>query len=404
MTLKLVLRDERGDDWLFKMGDTAVDGAEAVYRIGCLFGWETPELHRATLPINGLMVSGSVQRFIHDADELTDHVYGPKAERRRFSESALEYLLTAQLLGWITANHHVHTRQFIFPRESDPIDRIHRIDNTVEWFLVDRDTLAAGYVTPFLAHRKSRSMLGYDWMWRRFRESVIELPLAEAYALARFVADFPDEIFAESFLPGIENDFRFLPNVNELTLGLVSRKIGIEGNKERFLERLVARKHRLPESTEALFDEQLAERGAERDYRDGPSPRTIGEQLCAHLEARIAELEQRSEALPREPSPQEPIHAITSFAAHSVLLHAFVPGNVSGDRAIQIHRFRNAIEELRALAAQTEDPNERAAIDIAIDATRAELATSRGPDEYVRFVAHLNELFPVSPVVSGSVD
>jgi len=394
-TLKLVLRDQFGDDWLFKMGDVAIDGAEAVYRIGCLFGWETPELHRITLPINDQMVFGSVQRLIPDAEDLGAHVIGPTADLRRFSDSALEYLLTAQLLWWVTANHHVHTEQFIATRKSDSIDRVHRIDNTVEWFLVGHDTLGADYVTPLLAFKKSRLKLGYNWLWRRFRESVIDLPLTKTHALACFIADLPDEVFVENFLPGIDNDFRSFPNADGPMLTRVTHKIVPEGEKELFLKRLVARKHRLPEDTERLFDEQLAVRGVERDYRDGPSPRAIGEQLCAYLETRIEELEQRSAEQPPEPSPpQKTIQAITSFAAYSVLLSAFRPGSVSH---VQMQLFRATVGELESLRAATSSRHERAAVDIAIDTIRGELAAPRSPNECLSLVSRLNELFPVLP-------
>jgi len=398
MTLKLVLRDQLGDDWFFKMGRAAVDGAEAVYRAGSLFGWETPELHRTKQPINGQIVLGSAQRFIRDAEELTGHVVGPKSGPRRLTDPALGYLLTAQLLGWITANHHVHTRQFVVTRKGRSVDRVYRIDNTVEWYLVGSDSLAADYVTPLLARKLYTTRLGYSWMWRSFRESVIDLPLTETYALARFIAEFPDEVFVESFLPGIENDYRFFTNVpHSVRLSQLASNFVPEGEKERFLERLLRRKRSLPEDTGTLFDEQLAARGVEADYRDGPSPRTIGEQLCALLQARIEELEQRSAELPREPGPQKPIHAITSFAAHAMLLHTFVPSNVSDDRAIQAERFQATIDELHGLRARTDDQHERVAIDIAIGALRAEMAAPRAPHEYLPYIPKLNELFPVFP-------
>jgi len=397
MTLKLVLRDRFGDDWLFKMGDAAIDGAEAVYRIGCLFGWETPELHRATLSINGLMVSGTAQPLIADSQDLAVHVFGPNADLRRLTDPVLEYLLTAQLLGWITANHHVHARQFVAAGKGDSIDRVHRIDNTVEWYLVGHDALAADYVTPLLARKMPLSKLGYSWLWRSFRHSVIDLPLARAHALARFIADFPDEVFVESFLPGIENGFRCFPNIDEMLLSQLSSSFLPEGNKRRFLESLVIRKRRLLKDTEALFDEQLAQRGAEREYRDGPSPRAICEQLCARLETRIEEIERRAAELPRDTSPQKPIHAITSYAAYSVLMRALLPANVSGDRAIQASRFQATVDELHDMCARAEDRNERAGIDVAIDALRTEIADPKTPQEYIAHISHLNSIFPVFP-------
>ncbi|MAE71047.1 MAG: hypothetical protein CME06_11345 [Gemmatimonadetes bacterium] len=381
LTLKLVLRDQLGDDWLFKMGTTGIDGAEAIYRTGCLFGWETPELHRTTLPINDQMVFGSAQRFIRDASTLSVQVAGQNADPRRLTDSALEYLLTAQLLGWITANHHVHTRQFVTTRKGESVDRIYRIDNTVEWFLVGHDTLSARYVTPLLSRRMPAAKLGYDWMWRSFRESVIDLPLANAYAHARFVAGFPDEVFLESFLPGIENDYRFFTNAAEMVLRHLTPLVVPKGERERFVERLVARKRRLHKDAEALFDEQIAERGVEQEYKDGLSPRAT--------------------ELPPESSPQEPVHAITSSAAHSVLLRTFLPSNVSDDPATQILRFQASIDELRGLRAGTEDVHERAAVDIAIGALRSEIDNPKASSQYLPYVFNLDGLFPVIPEGEG---
>jgi len=398
LTLKLMLRDQLGDDWLFKMGDAAIDGAEAVYRIGCLLGWETPELHRSTLRINDRMVSGSVQRFIGGAEELAAHVFGPSADPRRFSDSALEYLLAAQIIGWITANHHVHTRQFITTARGDSVDRVYRIDNTVEWFLVGHDKLAAHYVAPLLSRKISPPKLGYNWMWRCFRESVIDLPLAKIHAFTRLVAELPDEVFRGIFQPGIENDFRYFSNASELILRGASSKISPAGDKKRFLEALVDRKRRLPEDTAALFDEEIAKRGGRPAFRDGPTPRAIGEELCERLETRNREIEQRAAKLPGAPAGQEPIHALTSFAAHSVLLRTFVRGSVSHDRKIQARRFQASVDELRDLRERTEDLNERAAIGIAIDAVRAEIANPKAPLEYLLYVINLNNLFPVFPV------
>ncbi|MAE71045.1 MAG: hypothetical protein CME06_11335 [Gemmatimonadetes bacterium] len=397
MTLKLVLRDQLGDDWLFKMGDTAVDGAEAIYRIGCLFGWETPELHRATLPINGPLIFGSAQRLIPESTELAIHIFGPNAEPARLTDEVLEYLLTAQLLGWITANHHVHSRQFVTTRVGDSIDRIYRIDNTVEWFLVGHDELSAKYCTPLLSRKLPVSKLGYGWMWGGFRASKLDLPLARAHALARFIAGFPDEVFAESFLSGIENRFRYFPNVDQMTLSLVSSTFLAEGNEELFLQTLLARKRRLAADIEVLFDEQLSLRGVEREYRNGPSPRVIGRQLSERLEIRITELEERAKELPPRVSPQEPIRAITSFAAYSVLKLALSAGDVSRDRAIPVERFEATIEELHGMFARAEDPHERAGIDVAIDALRGEIENPKTPLEYLSYIVHLNSLFPVLP-------
>ena len=80
-----------------------------------------------------------------------------------------------------------------------------------------------------------------------------------------------------------------------------------------------------------------------------------------------------------------------------MLLHAFVPGNVSDDRAIQAERFQATTDELRGLRAQTDDQHERAAIDIAIGAVRAEIQNPKAPHEYLHYVPFLNELFPVFP-------
>ncbi|MAE71049.1 MAG: hypothetical protein CME06_11355 [Gemmatimonadetes bacterium] len=78
-----------------------------------------------------------------------------------------------------------------------------------------------------------------------------------------------------------------------------------------------------------------------------------------------------------------------------MLLQAFIPGNVSDDRAIQAERFRSAVGELDALRAKTDDPNEEAAIALAIGALRTEIRKPKAPHEYLQHIPHLNELFPV---------
>ena len=113
--LKVVLRDQLGGDWLFKMGDQAIDGAEAVYRLGCLLDWETPEPQRAELPVNDSRVTGSVQRFVPNAGVLAESAPGSRPSdfgpRSRSSASCTRRHATAaprrplEYLGPLTHLH-----------------------------------------------------------------------------------------------------------------------------------------------------------------------------------------------------------------------------------------------------------------------------------------------------------
>ncbi len=395
--LKLVLRDQRGEDWIFKVGQVACCGARTVYELGTLFGWETPELDHARVVVNGKSVGGTLQRYVPDAQRIVGFVKQTRRGIDRLTPEAWSDLLQSQLFGWITANHHLHMMQFIGTIMWGKVTRVQRIDNTVEWYLIGHDRLDESFMTPILAARMKHDLLGYGWMWDLFRKGLAPLPVAEVYALAKFIAAAPDGVYIERFERGIASDFDRFANVSAAVLRELVPDLVESFDRDSFLPTMVARKNALPTDIATLFDAQLEKSGRTVDFRDGPSLQETGERIKRRLEERIAELESRLGRLDPDPSPQESIDAVTSVEAYRVISQVLESFNIPKSGRKQKELFGEAIASLRDLAQHAHNPLEKRGVDHAIAHLEGLIENPLSEAEARAQVCCHNSIFPVLP-------
>jgi len=398
--LKLVLRDQRGGDWLFKVGGVASCGARAVYELGTLFGWETPQYQRTSVIVNGKEVRGTLQRYITDARILVGFVKEARRGNDRLAPRAWSDLLQSQLFGWITANHHLHILQFIATIRWGQVTRVQRIDNAVEWYLVGHDRLDESFMTPILSARMKHSLLGYKWMWDLFQKGYAALPLAEVYALARFIAGAPDELYAERFREGIEDDFDCFGNDSKSVLrGLVPDLVD-SFDESSFLPTMVARKNALPADIAELFETQLEKAGRRVDYRDGPSMEETGARIGRGLEERIAELESSLGRLDPHPPPQQSIDAVTSVEAYGIISQVLESANIPKSEEEQKVVFSEAIASMVDLEQQAHNSLESRGIGHAIAHLEGLVEKPLSEAEARAQICCFNSIFPVLPDAS----
>lgn len=214
---KFIVQDQLDREWMFKttgLGEIA-DGEIAIYNLYRMFGVSTPEIHTKTFNVNGTQLSGTLQRLlVPNMGALTE------GHMRHLGEQGRTSLAKLHALAWLSANHHVHPRQFLVIGEDNKPRDVIRIDNSVEWFLIGNDELSVAYQTPVLW---SNSQIGYARFWRLYLTQDYLVPLEKIAAWSRVIQDFPDDIFSEPFQVGISNDLRNFAN-NGLNPGSPSYK------------------------------------------------------------------------------------------------------------------------------------------------------------------------------------
>ena len=259
-TYKIVVRDQFNQDWLFKSGPhSSKDGAVAIYRLFLLFGVPTPEIHYKTFLINGETVDGSLQK-----------VYGVKPTQpplTLISQKGQMYIAKNHALAWLTLNHHTHPKQFIYL--ANPVNGLDilRIDNSVNWFLINNDLLSTGYYSPLLLHVPNA---GYFAFWNDFlaydvykvalnnknapvydqqslyikllQNKSFELDLNQLYAWISFVAQIPDETYGSFFDEIVKNDFNFSSNGSITTPWFLTSEYMPGFDKKGFIKNMILRK------------------------------------------------------------------------------------------------------------------------------------------------------------------
>lgn len=213
MTLKIILTDQLGKHWLFK--DHRNHGAITVARLSYLMGQDMPDVLPFRLKIMDTVIEGSVQPFIENVVDFN----GSFAD---LSDRSIEYLLYMHYLSYITLNYHVHNHQFITKE-----DKIFRIDNSINYSLINDETMRMEYVTPLLNHDANS---GYVSFWKYiilmnplYNNKVLaarkiksfkprELNFAQVIASARLIKQLPDDFFIKQFRECIQDDFRSCSN------------------------------------------------------------------------------------------------------------------------------------------------------------------------------------------------
>jgi len=263
VTLKIILNDQLGRSWMFKGNEniesSSSDGAVAAYRIYNLFGLNVPETHYLTISVNGKKVPGHIQLFIPNIGTFEkNEVF--------YSMSSLEQSHVAKnhLLSWLIANHHVHQGQFLVSsgNHASTSNRLFRVDNSIQWFLIGRDPFDINYQP---AHMWEIPLTGYYRFWRSFLNGKFDFSLQEVYEWAYFISKFPRKKYGSFFQLAIENKLRHLANnghdPNEPFFLKMYPDLFPLVDEKTFLPSLLKRKENLLTDISPLYSKLLKIRG-----------------------------------------------------------------------------------------------------------------------------------------------
>ena len=290
--LKLILDDQLGRKWLYKMvrkgilkpGDPEFwSRSIAIYHLFTLFGLDTPQIHPITLNINGEETAGSIQKFISNKGTLD----GIKPSE--LALDALTYLLKTHVIAWLTADHDANTANFlIISSGNNKIDEIVRVDNDQAFWFLGQDELRWDY-----AYSKF-----YTQLWKFYMSKDISLDLETNYEFIEFVTHLPDEFFKKLVLP-------------------VSKFDG-----KKIVDLIIDRKHNLPFDFKQFYSDLANERKETLMLSMGIDPKRMGEisnKICRKLENKIVELKKIEVQLQQKLSKQSEIKMIVSINGFRVL-------------------------------------------------------------------------------------
>lgn len=372
-TQKFLVKDQLGRKWLFKVGKGASDGSTTMYRLFRFLGLETPEIHKVTFNVNGTETFGTLQRFVKNLGDLE------KVEYSSLPKNVIDDLVKNNIMSWLTASHHVHFKQFLLASSTgeEKPDKIYRIDNTIEWFLMGYDQLAYNYTTPVLWHMGG---LGYTTFWRRYFQKKLDPDLQKILDWARFISAVPDDFYADFFKDGFQNDLAYFPNTvyeppdkDKLRRGppygqRIYPDIYHPEDRPQFRGRLLERKKNLGRDVEAYFHELAKFRKAKLNF----SPRTdfdaVAKSLIQHLKARDEELKadlaQISALPPGRQQVLEPPLSIDGYRIAMALYSnaIFKPGQLKTDKP-----WDKALDSLEDKRDKTASAVEKKALTVLIE-------------------------------------
>lgn len=366
VTQKFVVTDQLGRNWLFKIGRNAADGAIAQYRMMKLAGIDTPEIHRVTLNINGTPTVGTLQRFIKNLGDLE------RVEYSNLDQPLINMMMKNNIMSWMTGGHHVHFKQFLLASSDGTApDRLYRIDNTIEWFLVGHDRLAYDYTTPILWHMGG---LGYTTFWRRYFQKRLTPNLQLGLDWARLLSKLPDQFYKEFYHEGLQNDLAFFPNT---LYDLPAREkdpqaipIGVRtypdiyhpDDGSKFLERIVERKNNLGQDIEKYFLELAKIRGQKVQFKD-TDYNAVAKGLIEKLETNDARLREILAEIQSKPRVQQAvIEAPVSVAGYRVALNLYSAAIFDPVKLKNEDNWTKAISQLTELRDSAKYDSEKKAI------------------------------------------
>lgn len=413
---KLVLEDQIGDLWLFKAGaHSAKDGAHIVYQIYSYLGVDTPETFLVTLPINGQPVPGSLQRLIRTRPRR-EHV--PYCD---FSAATHHYLFVNHLLSWLILNNHVHPGQFVEPLVTDAqTSELVRIDNSINWFLIDEDGLGP-YFTAHTVQHIPRA--GFQSLWlsylsqfdlprtasartgklrleeARLREMLkprkkIQLEAAELLAVVELYQALPDEFLRGLFAGPAATNFSHLANPSTLTTALKYPTLVTPERVAAFVDKLLVRKAKARDNYLA-FLEDLSRFTQIPVPRSSTLPRLRERNLKRFREKRQQLEKTRQTALHAATEPQADIRVALSFRLYEVI------ESLSSNAFVQrpqdrIHHLKKIQQALREITVPPQYPQEQAARERALKNMAQLTSEVEETDSFLsvyRKTLHFHELF-----------
>jgi len=388
-TYKIVLRDQLGEDWLFKAGKLAgIDGAVSIYRLYLLTGVETPETHYATFNINGESVSGSLQRFynIHPKKKLFSYL--------TLNQASKEYLAKNHALSWLGLNYHVYHRNFILLAQPLPggLD-ILRVDNSVMWQFLGFDFLGTNYVSPRIHTQTADS--GYSSLWMAYlaydlyskaqkegrltadkrdqelflaaaKRVKFDLDLGRLFNWTRFISQIPDDLYRSIFRPGVDNNFVQMANGSEAINWMMSAEYLYQAETDQFLNKLVKRKNDAEKDFRKFYGYLADLKDQNYDFDDLKYLQELKGELDAFFEYRKSQVTERVKRVKELPlTDQKPIEAEISFSVYQTMFPMNSLQYIAdpGERLATIDRVIMGLTEIKN---KSSNENERSAIGNAI--------------------------------------
>lgn len=398
LTLKVVLRDQLGRDWLFKVGQEAADGAPAIAELARLVGVETPLAVRRTLNLNGTTQQGVIQPFVPNLGGFGNAANVYKFPPENLTDQAWTDLVRNHGLAWLGLNHHTHPDQFLLLGEPTRVERVIRIDNAVAWHLMGQDSFTVDFICPDLAQKMPAKGLGYAWLWRRLLRGDLNLDLLDAATWAIWVSELPSSLIKGIYQRGVENDFERFYNVSSQEISAIVPEHFELGSKEDFLNRLAARQASFGE-TAIPFYENMA-RKVDRPF-SSPTPEQVvrsAQRHVAYLEALVADLSETQAQLSQQPPPQasDGVDAVLSVDAHWIL-RGILSGIHEQTPEEQTAALIKAHGDLGLLHAETDHPLERQAISAALALVGEMQGRYHSREELIKNRYHMVEVFPILP-------
>lgn len=227
---KFILKDNRGDYWMFKPGNEEIK-AVSMYKIFRLLGLDTPQMFWLNLKINSKSISGSIQRFILGTKTLEN------VEPVQLDKESLDYLLKTYVLQWLFANYDSGAKHFLLLFEEDNTRKIMRIDNTSCLSLLGKDKLDLTFYPSYWRSYKT----GYYYkMWESFINNKIRLDLRQNLIFIKFLENIPVGIIIELINPAIRYEFPYSVNISSY---LIKRKHRLFKDFISFYSKIMSQKN-----------------------------------------------------------------------------------------------------------------------------------------------------------------
>ncbi|MCK5534902.1 tetratricopeptide repeat protein, partial [bacterium] len=113
---KYLLEDNMGNRWMFETYPSyALNVAqvqEAIYYFALICGIDLPQLHCLSLPINGKLMFGSIQRFLPDMSSFCD------MPTKKLGTHQVNYIQKQHIFDWFILNHDSTKDNFLISKEA----------------------------------------------------------------------------------------------------------------------------------------------------------------------------------------------------------------------------------------------------------------------------------------------
>ena len=225
---KYLLRDNLGGVWLFETYPSyalnVAEIQESVYHLALICGIDLPEVHTVSLPINGKLVFGSIQRFLSNVTSFCD------VPTEQLSSHHIDYIQKHHIFDWFILNHDSTKDNFLATKKGKVIG-------------IDKDSAFNVLNVPSLDIRLSNQNdpvnFGYYlYFWEAYVYKEIEVDFKKSLELIDYIKDIDDSLIKEMFKPAFYVYGKYSPSRYEI---LIKRKRNIEFIFRRFYKKLIGK-------------------------------------------------------------------------------------------------------------------------------------------------------------------